>query len=89
MLEAVGAAHHAGLGSSRDCGGQSCSPYFREVGQLSDPVPAPLASGGALGKVTHTESHPHTHAGQGTGTWNRNPDGFGEPLCSTPLCSLA
>lgn len=54
-----------------NCGWQSCSPYFREVGQLSDPVSAPLGSEGALGKVTHTKSHSRTHAGQGTGTWEQ------------------
>lgn len=42
VLGAVGAAQHAGLGFSRNCGWQSCSPYFREVGQLSDPDSAPL-----------------------------------------------
>lgn len=76
MLGAVGAARHAGLGFSGSCGWQSCSPYFREVGQLSDPVSAPLGSGGALAKVTRTESRSHTHAGQGTGTWEHKSRGI-------------
>lgn len=86
MLEAVGAAQHAGLGFSRNCGWQSCSPYFREVGQLSDPVSAPLGSEGALGKVTRTESHSHTHAGQGTGTWEQKSSWiWGASLFQLPL----